>query len=132
MLQPVLDKNRSSQGKQAVTEALFEAINNANVTKVAEFLNAYPRLNEDKDQMGRTPIQALTEAPVWVWQENDQPRQEIYHLLVQSGADPTVVSAIVSGDVDGIRGFLDRDAPFIHMEGNIFHSHWPPCLIGQR
>jgi len=115
MLQPVLDKNRSSQGKQAVTEALFEAINNANVTKVAEFLNAYPRLNEDKDQMGRTPIQALTEAPVWVWQENDRPRQEIYHLLVQSGADPTVVSAIVSGDVDGIRGFLDRDAPFIHM-----------------
>jgi len=59
--------------------------------------------------MGRTPIQALTEAPVWVWQENDQPRQEIYHLLVQSGADPTVVSATVSGDVDGIRGFLDRD-----------------------
>ena len=82
--------------------------------------------------MGRTPIQALTEAPVWVWQENDRPRQEIYHLLVQSGADPTVVSATVSGDVDGIRGFLDRDAPFIHMEGNIFHSHWPPCLIGQR
>ena len=114
MVKDALSEERPSQDDAFVKQVLFKAIEQADVKKVEELLNADSVLAYAKDEKGRTPIEVLIGGHIGDWQfRNLQRRQPIYEMLTEKGAMPEFAQSIIANDLPRVKMFLDKRPQFI-------------------
>ena len=86
----------------------------ADIQTVEELLAADPGLITARDERGRTPVQAVAAHKIILPDQHCLP--QLYHTLIEHGAKPDIVAAVVMNDVERVEAHI--------------HSH--PQVLQQR